>query len=265
MTDMWGPWVYLQLLLPTLVLTLSIIPQSPLVGVIFDMDGTLIQPCIDFDSLRRRIYKIASEDAGRPIASGDVVTMVEDFSPSNRQRAQEVFRDIEAKALRDMKAMPGMLDICRYLDKHQIKRAILTRNVASSIQFMQQKLISDEVEFYPLVARDTLDEHGNLILMKPNPEGIHYICRIWKCLSSQTIMIGDSDQDDIVAGNRAGCGATIHLVTGRDNDSGNINESSFEERKATYRIDSLNKIIDLLENSFGISEDLSNTKLDNVL
>ena len=261
---MWRKWVCLQLLLPTMTLGLAI-PQPLLVGVIFDMDGTLVQPCIDFCDLRKRIYSVASEDAGRLITSGDVVTMVEDFSPSNRQRAQEIFHDIEAKALRDMKAMPGMLDLCRFLDDHNIKRAILTRNVASSIQYLQQNLMADDVPFYPQVARDTVDDHGNEILMKPNPDGISYICRVWNCLPSQTIMIGDSDQDDIVAGNRAGCGATIHLVTGKDNDSGNVHESSFDERKPTYRVDSLCKITDLLENFFIESKDIRKTEFVNVL
>jgi phosphoglycolate phosphatase-like HAD superfamily hydrolase len=261
---MWRKWVCLQMLLPTMVLALSV-PKAPLVGVILDMDGTLIQPCIDFVDLRKRIYEVASEDAGMLITSGDVVTMVNDFSPSNRQRAHEIFHDIEVKALRDMKAMPGMLDLCRYLDDHNIKRAILTRNVASSIQYLHQNLMVDEVPFYPQVARDSVDEHGNEIRMKPNSDGINYICRVWNCLPSQTIMIGDSDQDDVVAGNRAGCGATIHLVTGKDNDSGNVHESSLDDRKPTFRVDSLGKIIDLLDNYYITTKDTLETEFVNLI
>lgn len=255
----------------------SLLPK-PLVGIIFDMDGTLIQPCIDFPDMRRRIYEVASEEAGIPVTQGDVVTMVDTFSPPYREKAMAIFADIEAKALRDMKLMPGMLELCQYLDDNNIRRAVLTRNVETSIQYMEQHFMSGMPPFHPQVARNTLgsvattttvtmkddiqsaplkqqlrqqnqNQKQSLLRPKPHPDGILYICQQWQCLPSQTIMVGDSDLDDIVAGNRAGCGATIHLVrTGRkeDNDSGNADESAAHERTPTLRIDCLHKIQALL-------------------
>jgi phosphoglycolate phosphatase-like HAD superfamily hydrolase len=258
----------------------SLLPK-PLVGVIFDMDGTLIQPCIDFPDMRRRIYEVASEDAGIPVTQGDVVTMVDTFSPPSREKAMAIFADIEAKALRDMKLMPGMLELCQYLDDNNIRRAVLTRNVETSVQYMEQHFMKGMPPFQPQVARDTVgsvsttttlrmedginsvglnqqkqeqqqrQQHksSSILRPKPHPDGILYICQQWQCLPSQTIMVGDSDLDDIVAGNRAGCGATIHLVrTGmkEDNDSGNADESAAHEQTPTVRIDSLQKIQALL-------------------
>ena len=74
-----------------------------------------------------------------------------------------------------------------------------------------------------------------------------FFVRRLQCSPSQIIMIGDSDQDDVVAGNRAGCGATIHLTADHDNDSGNADESHLDERRASVRIDSLVTLRGLLE------------------
>lgn len=251
MTMMMCRLLLLVLLPAATALTL---PQ-PLVGVIFDMDGTLIRPCIDFSDMRRRIYEVASEDAGYLVNEGDVVTMVDKFSPLCMDKAQVIFADIEAKALRDMQVMPGMMELCRYLDDNHIKRAVLTRNVERSVDYLQETFMNDLAQFSPQVARDTLDEEGNTLLAKPCPDGIQYICRQWQCLPSQTIMVGDSDEDDVVAGNRAGCGATIHLTTGKDNDSGrNAGEQSLtEERQATLTIDALETLQGLLEEALSAS------------
>ena len=119
--------------------------------------------------------------------------MVERFSPLYQKKAGDVFDDIQAKALRDMKLMPGILELCNYLDNNNIRRAVLTRNVESSVQHLQQNFMATMPPFYPQVARDTLDERGEVLLPKPNPDGIQYICRRWQCSPSQIIMIGDSD------------------------------------------------------------------------
>lgn len=233
------------------VLSLSCVAftlPKDLVGIIFDMDGTLIRPCIDFEDMRRRIYEVATEDFGYTVNEGDVVTMKETFSPEGQAKAQNIFNDIEAKALRDMKVMPGMLELCQHLDKKAIRRAVLTRNVATSVDYFYETFMEPigVPRFDPQVARDTLDENNEVLLAKPCPNGIQHICREWKCDPSQVIMIGDSDQDDIVAGNRAGCGATIHLQTGADNDSGNSNESALEEREPSIVIRELTQLLNLL-------------------
>lgn len=230
--------------------------QQPIIGIIFDMDGTLIEPCIDFASMRSRIYALASQDRGYPVTDGDVVTMVDTFTNQDLiDSAHAVFRDIEARALRDMKLMPDMLDICRYLDDRGIRRAVLTRNVMTSVDYLYDTYMMDVPRFQPQVARDTICDgkhQKGVLLAKPQPDGIQYICRQWQCHPSQVIMVGDSDKDDVVAGNRAGCAATVLLrttTTGCDNDSGNGNESDKDERQPTVVVDSLSTLQRLLEES----------------
>mmetsp|Transcript_41056 Transcript_41056/g.46646 ORF Transcript_41056/g.46646 Transcript_41056/m.46646 type:complete len:280 (+) Transcript_41056:34-873(+) len=219
-------------------------------GIIFDMDGTLIQSCIDFADMRKRIYKVASEDLGRSVSDGDVIKLAPKLSLDGQKKADAIFADIEAKALRDMKLMPGMIELCKFLDNETtIKRAILTRNVFSSIDYMYENYMKQHnvTRFNPQIARDSLDKDGNILTAKPQPDAIHYICReCWNCSPSEVIMVGDSYKDDVVAGNRAGCGATILLKPKFDNNSGNDNESTLNERIPTFIITELSDLQPLL-------------------
>ena len=187
-------------------------------GIIFDMDGTLIEPTIDFADMRRRIHAIADidpylKDAPLHVRRGDVLKISKQLSPNGQDQATSVFQDIEAKAIQDMKLMDGLGDLCEYLDAQGIQRAVLTRNVCQSIDVMEEKLLNEHSVkgFFPTVSRDTMDGEGKVLPSKPSPEPIHHICMIWQCSEKDVIMVGDSEADDIVAASRAGCGAKVLL------------------------------------------------------
>ena len=215
------------------------------VGVIFDMDGTLVEPCIDFADMRRRIYDVASSDLNRNITDGCVLELASLLSPEGQSHAKNVFDDIESKAIQDMKFMDGMEDLCHFLDSQGIRRALLTRNVERSVEAFHDKL-ERRLPFQPAVARDTLDGSGNSIPAKPQPHAIHYICQEWNCDASQVIMVGDSAKDDIVAANRAGCSSVLLQVCDKDNNSGNGHDSTPEERTPTLVVSSLSELHEML-------------------
>lgn len=241
-------------------------------GIIFDMDGTLVQPCIDFASMRRRIYDIANEDynntnttatSSQPqqpttttIDSGCVLEIAAQLSsPESRRRAQEVFADIEQRAIDNMMFMDGLPDLLRFLDRHGVRRAVLTRNVERSVDAMHDKLWHDcgVPPFFPALARDscvstvissTTDssstttgttEQQTLLRSKPHPDAIRYICdTVWQCDPARVIMVGDSVTDDVQCANRAGCGAAVllkYLGKDWDNDSGNSRDEISGENK----------------------------------
>ena len=188
---------------------------NDLVGIVFDMDGTITKHAIDFAELRRRIYDIADDDCLEH--DGEcVLALAERMSPEGKQRAQEVFADIEDKAIQDMAFMDGLADLCKYIDESGLKRAILTRNVRRSVDALHDKLQKDEdiAGFSPALARDSVCEEGNPIPPKPAPDAILHICSSWGCEPRNVIMVGDSPADDIVAGYRAGCGAHVLLAEG---------------------------------------------------
>ena len=240
------------------------LPLTNIEGVIFDMDGTITQHCIDFSDMRRRIYAIADDDFGGSDQHnrGCVLALAEKMSAPGQRRAQDVFADIEQKAIENMQFMDGLPDVCRYLDGKGIRRAVLTRNVRRSVDAMHDRLNSWEGvgPFYPAVARDSTVD-GGPIPPKPAPDAILHICSVWGCEPSEVIMVGDSAADDIVAGSRARCGGRVLLKEGgvtRDNDIGGgvpMDEEEMLARRPTHTISSLTQLREILAESIGNTPD----------
>eukprot|EP00568_Trieres_chinensis_P000443 CAMPEP_0183309732 /NCGR_PEP_ID=MMETSP0160_2-20130417/25513_1 /TAXON_ID=2839 ORGANISM="Odontella Sinensis, Strain Grunow 1884" /NCGR_SAMPLE_ID=MMETSP0160_2 /ASSEMBLY_ACC=CAM_ASM_000250 /LENGTH=247 /DNA_ID=CAMNT_0025473801 /DNA_START=27 /DNA_END=767 /DNA_ORIENTATION=- len=162
---------------------------SRIKGVIFDMDGTITKHCIDFADMRLRIYSVADEYMGPECYSEEcVLELYQKFPPEGQAVAKDVFNDIEEKAIKDMSFQDGLADLCRHLDERGLRRAVLTRNVARSVDAMHDLLLETEGlgPFYPVVSRDTTRwcEQRNeevLVEAKPAPDGILHICSLWGC------------------------------------------------------------------------------------
>jgi phosphoglycolate phosphatase-like HAD superfamily hydrolase len=230
----------------------SPLPLNPK-GIIFDMDGTLIQHSIDFADMRRRIYEVADADPiGRDLERDCVLALAKQLSAEGQEKANMIFADIEKRAVDDMTLMPGGVELLSFLKENNLECAVLTRNIEKNVQHMQQ-LYLNEIEhiegqlFDPLVARDTVvDYSGEPLKSKPHPDGILYVCSVWGCNSSQVIMVGDSANDDMAAANRAGCGGAVLLTqpdgTSLDTDSGyqvGYSEEEVWERRPSLRVESL--------------------------
>lgn len=258
-------------------------PLSNLEGVIFDMDGTLLHPCIDFATMRSRIYKIANQDElllqntdiPKPVTSGCVLEYYEKLSEDGQKQAKVVFEEIEADAIQNMRFMEDMVELMKYLDRKGIRRAVLTRNVETSVVAMQDKLWKEEgvPPFFPTVARDTFTDklykgkdgeednyttETNLgtnvqpkrpLIPKPDPDSIFHICQQWHCDPKNVIMVGDSASDDIRCANRASCASVLLKYKGEDwdNDSGNSEDAIEAEMEPTETIQRLGDLQKLLE------------------
>ena len=226
-------------------------------GVIFDMDGTLIQHSIDFAEMRRRIYEVADADPiGKDLERTCVLALAKQFSTEGQDMANEIFADIERRAKEEMKLMPGGSEILSFLRDNNLKRAVLTRNKMHNVHHMQQ-LYLDEIGqvgdslFYPIVARDTVPDplSKEPLRQKPHPDGIIHVCSIWNCHPSEVIMVGDSANDDMAAANRAGCGGAVLLTqpdgSSLDTDSGyKVGDSEDEvmERTPSLCVESLHEL-----------------------
>lgn len=235
---------------------------NEIVGIIFDMDGTLIKPVIDFADMRKRIYEIADRDPNLSHQSeekrrGDVLHLYQMLSPTGQEEANAIFQDIERKAIQDMALMDGIGELCKYMDSIGMQRAVLTRNVQLSIDVMHDKLWEKHSvkEFYPSIHRLSVDDKGNTLPTKPNPDSIHHICQIWNCSPSQILMVGDTPADDIVAAYRAGCGGRVllkYMGVDVDNDAGGGKAKSAEdelERQPTISVTCLNELKVILESN----------------
>ena len=66
-------------------------------GIVFDMDGTLTVPCIDFAEMRRRVG----------VTTGDILLEIDNWSSERRVAAHKILVEIETEANASMKVMPG--------------------------------------------------------------------------------------------------------------------------------------------------------------
>lgn len=197
------------------------LPSSPY-GIIFDMDGTLIQHSIDFANLRRRIYQTCDEDRiGKHLnLRDDFFVVAAQLSPEGQKKCKEIFIEIEQKSLDDMLLAYGGVELLKYLQDNDIKRAVLTRNREKNVYHMRDLYLREmkkslEVEeeelFDTIVARDTKAHESATepLKSKPDPAGILHICKVWGCDPKEVLMVGDNKNDDIMAANRAGCGSVL--------------------------------------------------------
>lgn len=157
-------------------------------GIVFDMDGTLTVPCIDFAEMRRRVGVHPTE--------GDILKIIAGWDEARQKEAYRVIADIEEQALRDMKIMPGAVELCKELDDRGMPRAIVTRNVSSSVKFFHDTHFPLP-PFHPSLSREFEP-------FKPDPASLEYIARHWGVGSGELVMIGDSCRDDVGAGRNAG-------------------------------------------------------------
>jgi HAD superfamily hydrolase (TIGR01549 family) len=155
-------------------------------GIVFDMDGTLTVPCIDFAEMRRRVG----------IHEGDILHVIHSWPEDKQAEAFKKIAEIEEEALENLKVMPGAVELCQRLDDAGMPRALVTRNVMSSVDFFHETAFPLP-PFHPSLSREWKP-------YKPDPASLHYIAEHWGVSSSELVMVGDSVKDDVVAGNRAG-------------------------------------------------------------
>jgi phosphoglycolate phosphatase-like HAD superfamily hydrolase len=246
-----------------------LLPSSPK-GVIFDMDGTLVEHVIDFAEMRQRIYAVADADPrGKDLERDCVLTLANKLSPEGQEECQFIFDEITRNALKHMKLMPGGADLVRYLRDRGIKLAIFTKNREENAQIVSDSYlrevmtidgevscvcVDDDALFYPIIGRDSKISGGSTLRSKPFPDGILHICNVWGCDPAHVIMVGDNENDDITAANRAGCGGSVLLTqkggTQFDTHSGFVvgdTEEEIRERIPSLRVESMYELKSYLE------------------
>ena len=138
------------------------------------------------------------------ITEGDILDVLNGWDPDRRAAAFATIAEMEEQALKDMRVMPGAQELCAALDAAGVPRALVTRNVSSSVDFFHRTAFNLP-PFFPALSREWTP-------YKPAPDALHHIADHWGVPASELVMIGDSAKDDIVCGNRAGA-ATILLDT----------------------------------------------------
>jgi phosphoglycolate phosphatase len=162
-------------------------------AVIFDLDGTLTEPALDFDAIRAEI----GLPPGLPI-----LEQLEGAPAAERARAEEILRRHERDAIARARLADGCLELLAHLGALQIGTAILTRNVREVVDAFA---CAFGLSFRAAYTR----EDGP---PKPAPDGVLALCARLDAAPADTLVVGDY-KFDIIAGRRAGCRTA--LVTTR--------------------------------------------------
>lgn len=207
----------------TLSRLLATTARFPLRGVVFDMDGTLTKPNLDFAEMYGR--------CGVPMEK-DLLAEIALMSVEQRAAAESVIEEMEAEGRRTLELMPGAVQLASFLQRNEVPMAIVTRNSAATLEHFYSALWEPAGlrAFSPAISRD-----GEVVLPgggasssavdaalpvelqpKPHPAALIAIARRWEVAlpSESLLMVGDSPSNDIGFGRAAGV-STALLDSGR--------------------------------------------------
>lgn len=162
--------------------------------MLFDMDGTLTRPMLDFARIKTEMG----------IAARPILEAMSEMSPARRAQAEQILHRHEDAAAEHSTLNDGCRELLDWLDANNVGVAIITRNRRNSVETVLKK---HDLKFEVLVTRDD----G---LFKPDPAPLQRACERLGVTPSDAWMIGDG-QYDIEAGIAAGC-PTVWVSHGLD-------------------------------------------------
>ena len=153
-------------------------------GIVFDMDGTLVESALDFDAMRREM----NLPAGQPVLEA-LAAMPEDEA----RRCCAILDRHERLGAERAFIIPGVPELLAWLNEQGIHQAVWTRNGREAARMTLERL---NLRFDQVVTR----EDGPA---KPDPSAIWAICDAWQTERREVILIGDY-VFDLEAAQRAG-------------------------------------------------------------
>ena len=163
-------------------------------AVIFDLDGTLTEPLLDFDAMRAEI--------GLP--PGPILEQLAHADDATRARADEILRRHEREAIARATLADGCAELLARLAALGIPAAILTRNVREVVEIFARTF------GFSFAAVYTREDGPH----KPSPAGVFALCEKMGAAPAETLVVGDY-KFDILAGRAAGCSTALVLGTHR--------------------------------------------------
>jgi len=157
----------------------------PIRGVIFDLDGTLVDSRLDFDAMRR--------DMGLPAGQPILESLERMPEGAEKARALEILHEHELRGATDATLMPGALAFMEELARRELPCGILTRNSRICTEHTLARL---SLTFSEIRTRDEVPP-------KPDPMGLHEIAQAWRLPPAEILFCGDF-VFDIQAGRNAG-------------------------------------------------------------
>jgi HAD superfamily hydrolase (TIGR01509 family) len=185
-------------------------------GIIFDMDGTITKPKVDFAAVEREIEE----------KFGFVLDNSEKSSPEARAKAMERLDQVETQAAIESELNEGVHELLDHISQKKLKTAILTRNCRKSVDVVLNK---HNLHFEYVISRDDAKP-------KPAPDAILLLSKMMNIHTDYLLMVGDYKYD-IMCGKAAG--AKTALLRYRKNLEIEVTPD--------FEIDSLGEIIHIIE------------------
>ena len=142
-------------------------------AVIFDLDGTITEPFLDFDSIRTQM--------GLTPDAGPILEIMNAADPDRRKQMEDMLHIHEQKAVEQSTLNLGVKNTLQALRDKNIRIGILTRNKRDNAIGVAKK---HNLEFDAIVDR----EDGPA---KPDAFGVLKLCEDFGAEPAQTIVVGD--------------------------------------------------------------------------
>ncbi|TFH16409.1 MAG: HAD family hydrolase [Lentisphaerales bacterium] len=163
-------------------------------GVIFDMDGTITRPFINFQEIR--------DELGMP--TGDLLEAIRKLRPVAQDRAWSVIERHETRALEHLELQDGASELMARCRRSGIKVGVLTRNVRRSVDYLLARF---QIDVDMIVTREFES-------VKPDPGPVLHILGGWNVHASDVLVVGDY-VDDIDCGRGAGTKTCFYQNPGK--------------------------------------------------
>ena len=144
-------------------------------GVIFDLDGTLIDADYDWKAVRKRLG----------VDEGSILSNFEKMPQDVRREKEALLKEIEREHTRRARLMDGVHKLLSFLEKHGIKRALVTNNTRDNVSYIMEKF---SLTFDVILTR----EDG---FYKPDPAPMYEAIKKMMVSKDEVIAIGDSFLD----------------------------------------------------------------------
>jgi HAD superfamily hydrolase (TIGR01509 family) len=148
-------------------------PAARIALVVFDMDGTLTIPYLNFRTIRAAV--------GMPENGMLLLDWMLTLEGAERERAFAILDEFEDEAARKAELQPGALEMLSILHDRGLRLAVQTRNSRRSVELVFAKfgIVMDEI-----YTRENAPP-------KPDPAALRDMMRKYDLAPKQVVMVGD--------------------------------------------------------------------------
>jgi HAD superfamily hydrolase (TIGR01549 family) len=164
-------------------------------GVVFDLDGTLVDSQLDFDAMRREMELPANQP---------ILESLGQLPAAHAERCHVILHRHELAGAERATVLPGVRELVAALHQRGVRQAIATRN---SRRITEATLARLDLPFDLLLTRDDGP-------VKPDPWPVLEAARRWMITPAEIVVVGDF-RFDVECGRTAGS-RTVFLTHSSD-------------------------------------------------